>query len=159
MASSQIIVTPDHLGIFHVKNISSESVDTVNKYLQSNHDEFHILWNVPRNLHNHQVHYLLTDLALGATPAQICQAFESNTAYQRPLQAGDESQEKVITDVTFESALGWADYYASWVRYFQGEISAKGWQAVLTENLFAGTPRANDLLGRMFEGEAETHKI
>ncbi|KAJ9609613.1 hypothetical protein H2200_005941 [Cladophialophora chaetospira] len=153
MSSTDVVVTAQKLGILHVDNVSTESVNEVNKYLQHNHENFHILWNVERNLHNHQVHYLLTDLALGASPDQIRRAFETNTGYQRSFQAGDESHQRVNTDENWAAAIGQADYYASWIRYFSGEIALKGWQTVLIESLFARTARADDLFGRMYEGE------
>ena len=155
MSSTEILVNSQKLGFLHVNGVSTESVNEVNRFLQHNHENFHILWNVERNLHNHQVHYLLTDLALGASPDQIRDAFEGNTAYQRPLQAGDESHQKLINDENFAPSLGQADHYASWIRYFSDQVAGKGWQYVLTEYLFAQTARADDLLGRMYEGETQ----
>ncbi len=152
MTSSTICVRPEKVGVFHVDSIQEDAVKTANHLLQVNHDEWHIMWNSPRGLHNHQVHYLLTEVALGASPEQIQQAFENNKNYQRPIEAGDESGQLEINENNFSSALGYHEYYRAWLAYFQEEIEKKGWQDVLKEYLFSRTARADDMLGRMFEG-------
>ena len=66
-----IAVTSQTLGGFHVGGIKQESIDEVNRLLQHNHEAFHVIYNTAAGMHNHHVHYLLTDLSLGATPAQL----------------------------------------------------------------------------------------
>ena len=75
---SQIALSAGTLGIFHVDKVPQESITRVNQLLQRNHDDWHIIWRMVGGLHNHQVHYLLTDLSLGATPEQIQVAFDTN---------------------------------------------------------------------------------
>lgn len=48
--------------------------------------------------------------------------------------------------------LGRAEHYHDFLLYYQGEIAAKGVEAVLAESLFAGDEAADDLLARMFAG-------
>lgn len=154
MSSTTITVTSATTGIDHADDITLSSVEAANRLLQHNHDNWHILWDSVKagGLHNHQVHYLLTDLALGVSPEQIQTAFDNNKAYQRAIEAGDEDRKHVITEENFEDSLAHQEYYAAWLDFFQDEINQKGWQDVLIEYLFAETPRADDLLGRMFEG-------
>ncbi|KAK6365026.1 hypothetical protein LTS17_011722 [Exophiala oligosperma] len=154
MSFSTVAITTANTGIDHADNITPGSLEAANQLLQHNHDKWHVMWDTVKagGLHNHQVHYLLTDLALGASPEQIKIAFESNKGYQREIDAGDEKSKHVITSENFEEYLAHYEYYAPWLDFFQNEINQKGWQAVLGEYLFDETPRANDLLGRMFEG-------
>ncbi|KAL6155196.1 hypothetical protein ACJQWK_01262 [Exserohilum turcicum] len=52
----------------------------------------------------------------------------------------------------FKSYLGKEKYYHDFLVYFQQEIDKKGWQATLHEYVFCQTPRADDMLVRMFSG-------
>ena len=149
-----VALTRQTPAIFRVEDIPNGSAETVNQLLQFNHNNWHIMWDTERGggLHNHQVHYLLTDFALGASPAQIKEAFRNNESYQRPLSAGDELRQLTINDINFSACLGQYKFYAAWLAYFDKEMATKGWHKVLQENIFARTPRAEDLFGRLFEG-------
>lgn len=48
--------------------------------------------------------------------------------------------------------LGKEKHYPDFLAFFQREIDAKGWEAVLSEYLFAGTESAEDLLVRLYAG-------
>lgn len=48
--------------------------------------------------------------------------------------------------------LGKEKHYPDFLSFFQREIDAKGWEAVLSEYLFAGTESADDLLVRLYAG-------
>ena len=147
-----IAVTSQTLGGFHVDGIKQDSIDEVNRLLQHNHEAFHVIYNPGPGMHNHHVHYLLTDLSLGATPAQLRQAYQSNESYQRPIDAGAEGQQIVINEENYTAALGKFENYAAWLVYFEAVIARKGWQQTMQEYLFAKSPRADDMLGRMFDG-------
>lgn len=149
--ASTICVTPEKVGVFHVDSISDETIRKANQLLQTNHNEYHIMWNWERGLHNHQVHYLLTDLALGASPEQIQGAFDNNEDYMQPILRDGQTVEP-ISESNFASSLGLYANYPVWMQYFQEKIDSRGWHTVLSEYLFDRSPRANDLLGRMFEG-------
>lgn len=150
-----IALTPQTPGIFRVEAIPAGSAETANELLQFNHDNWHILWDTVRagGLHNHQVHYLLTDFALGASPDQIKEAFRNNKDYQRPLNGGNEWRQLTIDDTNFSECLGQHKFYAAWLNHFENEVAAKGWHQVVQEYVFADTPRAKDLFGRLFEGQ------
>lgn len=156
MTSTTIRVTTQKVGVFHVDDVHDEAITAANTFLQFNHDEWHILWNMIRGvaLHNHQVHYILTDVALGASAQEIKAAFDNNKDYQQPIDSGDESRSLMIDENDFASALGKAAYYRAWLTFFEDKISKHGWQAVLKKYLFSRTAEADDLLGRMCEGES-----
>ena len=153
MSSTTIYVTPEKAGIFHVEDVSTTAIETANKLLQANHEEWHILWNAERFLHNHQVHYLLTDVALGASAEQVKEAFDNNKDYQLSVDTGDEERLFSIDEGNFSSALGQAPFYRAFLKYFERKIEENGWENILRDYLFARTSRADDLLGRMLEGE------
>jgi hypothetical protein len=148
----KVAVTSQTLGGFHLDGIKQESIDEVNQLLQHNHEAFHVIYNTAAGMHNHHVHYLLTDLSLGATAAQLREAYHSNESYQRPIDAGTEGQLIVINEENYASALGKFENYAAWLVYFENQITQNGSQATMQEYLFAKTPRADDMLGRMFDG-------
>lgn len=52
----------------------------------------------------------------------------------------------------FKTYLGKEKYYHDFLEYYQGEISKKGWEAVLADEVFKGDERADDMLARMFAG-------
>lgn len=52
----------------------------------------------------------------------------------------------------FRTYLGKEKYYHDFLQYFSDQISAKGWEAVLNEELFKGDERADDMLARLFAG-------
>lgn len=149
-----IAVTSQTLGGFHVDGIKQESIDEVNRLLQHNHEAFHVIYNTAAGMHNHHVHYLLTDLSLGATPAQLREAYHSNESYQRPIDAGAEGKQIVVDEESYGGALGKFENYAAWLAYFERQVAQKGAQETMQEYLFARTPRADDMLGRMFDGES-----
>lgn len=154
MAAADILIQPEARGIYHTDNFEPKALETATGFLKLNHKSWHILWNRVRGLHNHQVHYLLTDIALGATEEQIKDAFENNRAYQQPIAASDDPGDSV-NDQNFESFLGQSDKYAVWLKYFEDKVNKDGWHAVMSEFLFSGTPRADDLERRMYQGQSD----
>lgn len=94
---------------------------------------------------------------MGATPAQLEKQYDLNAAYQRdPVKL----EERIVLDMhdpeKFKKYLGDENYYHDFLVYFQEEIAAKGWEAVLDEYVFCGDKRADDMLVRMFGGECPT---
>lgn len=82
------------------------------------------------------------------------QGYDANTSYQRPaLPPHPEAVTNLFQTWEHASAyLGKDEYYPDFLAFFQREIDAKGWEAVLSEYLFSGTPSADDLLVRLFAG-------
>ena len=52
----------------------------------------------------------------------------------------------------FKTYLGKEKYYHDFLKYFEDEISKKGWETVVNDELFKGDERADDLLARLFAG-------
>ena len=150
--ASHIELSPAQAGVYHVPNITTDSAKTGSELLQKNHDENHMFFNRD-GFHNHIAHHLLTLFALGATPQQIQQAFDSNQSHQRPQYPVDKRVVQSMADrEKFKEFLGNEKYFHDYEMYFRKEIDEKGWQAVLNEHLFAGDDHAERLLTRMFAG-------
>lgn len=156
---------------YYVKGLTAESAAKASELLQLNHEKHHVFFNqsgfhvlllttssyskvLPLTIpQNHIAHHLLTLFALNATPAEIQKAYDANASYQRasvPLKAS------IVDDMhvpdRFKTYLGKEKYYHDFLVFFQREIEAKSWQAVLNEYVFAGDARADDMLVRMYAG-------
>lgn len=153
MSSSTLRLTENTKGIFHVDSIPAEAPALVNKLLQINHDQFHIFWETQRGMHNHQTHYLLTDFALGATLQQLQHAFDSNLDYMRPIHSDRTSEEHKILGDNYFKSLGHFENYGAWLSFFHAQVTQLGWRAVVNHWLFSGSPQADDMIVRMFEGK------
>lgn len=95
--------------------------------------------------------------SLGATPAEIQDMWDYNTPYQdemNPGYPGASSNHGLQDPAVFEKCLGIDDCYPDFLKFFEEEIASKGMPEVVTEYLFKGDERANDILGRMFAGES-----
>lgn len=150
--ASQIHLTPDAAGVYHVPSIQPASYKAGSQLLQENHDRFHIFFNL-EGFHNHIAHHLLTIFALGATPGELQQAFDHNANYMRlQFPINQREVEDMSDPVKFREYLGNEKYFHDFEAFFQSEIEKKGWEAVLNEYLFARDERADDLLTRMFAG-------
>ncbi|KAI1819633.1 HypA protein [Xylaria intraflava] len=153
MATSRIInITTDNTGLSHGKP-SEAAAKKVTQLLQDDLEKHHCFFN-QRGFHDHISHHLLSLYAIGGTAEQIQTAYDDNSHYQRSLPEARASEIEVLHD--FEEAkkkLGNEAYYPDFLVFFQNEIDKKGWQAVLSEYLFKGDERSDDLLFRMFGGE------
>lgn len=150
--ASHILLSIDDTGILPGPVINLESAKRASQLLQENHEKYHIFFNND-GFHNHIAHHLLTIYALGATKHEIQKAYDVNKGYQRRR---GPVKEKVVRDmsdkVSFAKYLGRGEYFHEYEIFFQNEIEAKGWEAVLNEYLFSRDERADDLLVRMYAG-------
>lgn len=152
--TSIIQVTPATGGLYHDPNISAASAAQVTSLLQKNHDSFHVYWN-DKGYHNHQVHYLLTAYALGASAPKLQNAFDTNAHYQRPLfPLNEERIRKLANDEYFISLLGCEDYFHDLVAFFERKFEKAGWQMVVQQYLFSRSKLAEELLVRLFAGKS-----
>src|SRR5215469_10161996 len=102
---------------------------------------------------NHIVHHLLTLYALGGDPATIQRHYVNNKTYQRPPgPTRDEVVKEMHDPAKFKKLLGQEEYYHNFLIFFQSEIDAKGWSAVINEYCLARDERADDMLVRLFMG-------
>lgn len=152
-ATSQIRLSPEHVGIIHgAAGIPSGSLEAANRLLQRNHDEHHIFWRDFAG-HNHTVHNVLTSLALGATPAELQSAFEDNLPGQRPLPPVDEGVIRSFHDeAKFYEKIGDQTHYTNYLIFFERLIEERGWKDVINEYCFSRSRVADAMLIRMFDG-------
>lgn len=101
------------------------------------------------------VHQLLSFYGTGADQHAIQNAWDHNASYQLPAQPShsDVVKELDLSDPDHaQRYLGKGKHYPDFLAYFQREVDAKGWEAVLAERFFAGTEAADDLLVRLYAG-------
>lgn len=150
--ASRVELSANDTGVFHVPMVNAESSKAASQLLQENHEKYHIFYN-NAGFHNHIAHHLLTIYALGATKQEIQKAYDINKDYQRPQKPAEE---KVVHDLSEKSSfpkyLGQGEHFHDYEVFFQREIEAKGWEAVLNEHLFAGDEHADALFVRMYAG-------
>lgn len=151
-SASKIFLAPTTQGTVHLPGISPASTLAVERLLQENHDKFHIYFN-ERGYHNHISHHLLALYSLGATPEALKAAYEHNTGYQRPLP---QPEKKVLVDLSdtakWKEHLGKRERYADFLAFFTKEIETNGLEQTVSNWLFSGSNRAEDMFVRMFAG-------
>lgn len=82
-------------------------------------------------------------------------AYRDNASYQIRLR---NPQDKVLDQLRADYAsaapkyLGKGPQFPAFLAFFQEEIDRKGWQAVITENLFSDTKTSHDLFYRLHGG-------
>lgn len=152
MAAETVALTGNERGVFRSDDVPAASSKRANELLQQNHDRFHVVWQAQRNLHNHQAHYLLTYLALGATPEQLQLAYDTNADYLRDIDEGDPGRHNVVTEENYVQCLGRDDHYWALLKFFEAKIGQSGWKQALIDTTFAQDARAQDLLYRLYEG-------
>ncbi|KAI4203549.1 MAG: hypothetical protein LQ350_001739 [Teloschistes chrysophthalmus] len=151
-SASQIQLSLDHCGQFHVGSITQESADAASQVLQENHETHHIFFN-QSGFHNHIAHHILTIFALGASPSAIQKHYANNKSYQRPHQPVDNDVlEQLQSSDAFMKYLGQERYFHDYLLFFQSEIEKKGYEEVINEYMFKGDDRANAILVRMYAG-------
>lgn len=107
-------------------------------------------------MQNHIAHDILTLYALGADPAVLQRRYNENVDYQLPLKPATTADVSRLHDrEVFKKSLGPGNggkAYSIFLRFFQDEIGKKGWENVLSEYVFAGDDRADDMMVRLFSG-------
>lgn len=136
-------------------NLTEASAQKTTQLLQENHEKHHIFFNT-KGFHNHIAHHLLTVFALGASPEQIQRHYDSNASYQRPPVAihRDLIDHKLGDPQEFRKYLGDEKYYRDYLIFFRKEMERLpgGYKDVVNEYLLKGDERADDLLGRCYNG-------
>ncbi|TVY85157.1 Questin oxidase [Lachnellula suecica] len=153
MASAyKIHLTVNDTGIVPNKPQTDEAAFKISELLQENHDKHHAYWG-RIGFHNHIVHHLLTLYGVGAPASIIEQRYKENAPDMRPVMDKDDIPiENLYNLETFNKCLGIEKYYHSFLLFFQKEMEEKGWEKVLQEYVFAGDERADDLMGRLYDG-------
>lgn len=159
--SSKILLTGEEKPVYQLGPLKQELAELTTQLLRDNHTDFHVFFN-DRGFHNHIPHQLLTLYALSAPPSVLTAAYKDNSTYQQPLKPAhvettaalsqSSSSPSASSIFPYTEHLGDGDYYQDYVVYFATQVAAKGWPTVVREALFADSPRATDLLARLFAG-------
>ncbi|GJN86044.1 hypothetical protein PLIIFM63780_009621 [Purpureocillium lilacinum] len=135
---------------------TQEAADKVTELLQRDLEHHHVFFNAS-GFHNHILHQLLTLYSTGGSPSVLQAAYDKNKTYQ--IKAMDPHPTALADlqsdwDAHAHKYLGKGRHYPDFLKFFQGEIARRGgaWQPVVADFLFADTPRATDMLGRLFAG-------
>ncbi|KAI1456592.1 hypothetical protein F4805DRAFT_431801 [Annulohypoxylon moriforme] len=155
LTSTSVQLSPSGTpGYTHAKALTEESAKRTSSLLTLNHSLYHTVWKA--SFHNHIVHHLLALWALGASPDEIQHMWDFNQPYQAPIERYHEDGSanlkfKDLEDPTvFDQCLGNGDYYADFLRFFEGKIAEQGMQGVIKEYVLKGDERANDIFCRMY---------
>lgn len=150
--ASHVELSTNDTGVFRGPVITAEAAKTASQVLQANHDKYHLFFN-HEGFHNHIAHHILSVYALGATAQEIKKAYEINQDYQRPQYPVNPNIVRELSDkARFAKYLGKEQYCRDFEVFFQQEIEAKGWEAVVNDHVFSGDEHADRLLVRMFAG-------
>ncbi|ERS95634.1 hypA-like protein [Sporothrix schenckii 1099-18] len=176
MASpTQIHVDADNTGLWRIQQ-TPEASDRVSSLLQQDLETHHVFFNND-GFHNHITHHLLSLYGTGADVSAIQKGYDDNKGYQRearpvhnPKEGSDPpgAASGPLADDWYETTapqhLGHESYYPDFLRFFQHDIARRdeeankagsnlaGWEAVLRDRVFSGTPAAEDLRTRLFAG-------
>ena len=150
--ASRVRLSPEHLGIAHITDSPEGSLETVERLLQKNHDDYHVYWRDVGG-HNHISHSVLSVLALGGGPVQLQRAYDDGIEIQRPTPPLYQHIVQELGDPDkFLAKIGQIDQYTNFLLFFEQQIEAKGWKAVVQEYLFSRTPVAEKLFAQLCEG-------
>jgi len=90
---------------------------------------------------------------MGGGPKHLRRAYDDGELIQRPKTAPDLSVVSSLHDpATFRKHTQDIEQYSNFLAFFEQQIAAKGWQAVVTETLFSRNPQSDFLLAQLFEG-------
>ncbi|MCJ1399419.1 hypothetical protein MMC11_002621 [Xylographa trunciseda] len=150
--ASQVHLSPKHLGLARIDATPSGCIELANELLQKNHDKYHMYFRDVAG-HNHIPHSVLSVLAMGGGPKELKRAYDDGERLQRPLPPVDWQVVKELHDPEkFRARMLQLPQYSNFLYFFEQEIEAKGWKAVLTEYCFSRTPLAEAMLSQLYEG-------
>ncbi|KAI0006931.1 hypothetical protein F4779DRAFT_594277 [Xylariaceae sp. FL0662B] len=152
MATAHAIhITLDNTGLWHIKQ-NELSAMKATELLQRDLEKHHVYFN-QIGFHNHISHHILALYGTGASPEDMERGFDENRSYQRPVMKPHENLVSRLKD--WENAkkyIGKEQYYPDFLAFYQTEIEQVGWEKVLSEHLFKGDERSEDMLVRLFAG-------
>lgn len=152
LKASQVKLTPQRTGFARLDPSPAGTLEIANELLQRNHDSYHMYFRDVGG-HNHIAHSVLSVLAMGGGPKELKRAYDDGYGYQRPLPALDLQVAQELHDPEkFRARMLNLDQYTNFLHFFESEIDAKGWQAVLQEYCFSRTPLAEAMFSQLYEG-------
>lgn len=121
----------------------------------------HVFFNKD-GFHNHIPHHLLALYGTSAPSEALQKAYDVNASYQRPaLPEHKEVVSDLIQNWRDDAAkyLGKEEHYPDFLAFFKREMDSPrrgerygGYEEVVNEYLFSGTPEADNLLVRLYSG-------
>lgn len=149
----QIRVSPSDTGVLKWKQ-TDEAAAKVSELLQKDLENHHVFFNKD-GFHNHIVHHLLSLYATGASPSTLEKAYAENNSYQIAAKQFNPDVVKELKSVGWSEGspyLGKGEHYPDFLKFFQDEIAAEGWEKVIREYVFKGDERSEAIYGRLFAG-------
>ena len=105
-------------GVCHVPNIPEETFETGTRLRQANHELHRVFFN-DRGFHNYLTHYLLTQVVIAATLAQMRRAYVQEKALQRPHFPINEKVVQQIKDGDFfKDCISQEKHYYNYLAFF-----------------------------------------
>ncbi|KAL9111225.1 MAG: hypothetical protein Q9227_004303 [Pyrenula ochraceoflavens] len=151
-AASQVHLSPKYPGLACVDANPPGSFEAADELLQKNHDQYHMYFRDAAG-HNHIAHSILSVLAMGGGPKEIKRAYDDGEGIQRALPPLNLEEVKEMKNPgKFRARMLQLPQYTNFLCFFEQEIEAKGWQAVIHEYCFSHTPLAEAMLAQLFEG-------
>ncbi|KAI1450026.1 hypothetical protein F5Y02DRAFT_370725 [Annulohypoxylon stygium] len=152
MATAYTIrITPENTGLWNIKQDQS-SAQKASELLQQDLEKHHVYFN-DNGFHNHLTHQLLSLYGTGARPEHLKKAYDVNKTYQRPTMKLHENVVEELKDwETAKKCVGKGEFYPDFLAFFQREIDERGWEKVLSEYMFGGDAKSEDMLIRMLAG-------
>ncbi|KAK8032437.1 hypothetical protein PG990_002171 [Apiospora arundinis] len=148
----KINIAPDNTGLWGIRQ-TDHAAKTVTDLLQKDMDKHHVFFN-QEGFHDHISHHILALYGTGASAEDIRKAFVENESYQRPAMEPRKNLFEELRDWDkAKQRLGKEQYYTDWLLFFEHEIERLGgWQKTLSEYMFKGDERSQDMLIRMYAG-------
>ncbi|KAL9078957.1 MAG: hypothetical protein Q9157_002141 [Trypethelium eluteriae] len=140
------------MGLARIDESPPGCIEVANELLQANHNKHHMFFRDVAG-HNHIPHSILTVLAMGGGPKELKRAYDDSEAFQQPLLPVDHQVVHELRDPDkFLARMQQLSEYPNFLHFFEQEIEAKSWQAVVNEYCFSRTPLADTMLSQLFEG-------
>ncbi|KAF1349189.1 hypothetical protein BDV97DRAFT_297171 [Delphinella strobiligena] len=152
LSTLRVHLTSKHEGYARIDKSPPGCIELLNELLQKNHDQFDMFWREVAG-HNHTVHSMLSVYALGGSPEDLQRAYDDDDPHQAPLSAIDNSVIESLSDPdVFLATMYQLDQYGNYLRFFEQQIKAKGWKAVMIEYVFSRTQAGEAMFAQLFEG-------
>ncbi|KAK7966084.1 uncharacterized protein PG986_000361 [Apiospora aurea] len=148
----KIHITPDNTGLWDIRQ-NDQAAEAATVLLQKDMNNHHVFFN-QEGFHDHISHQILALYGTGASASDLRKAFAENESYQRAAKAPRENLAEELRDWDkAKQRLGKEQYYSDWLLFFEHEIERLGgWQKTLSEYMFKGEERSQDMLVRMYAG-------
>ncbi|EGG10926.1 uncharacterized protein MELLADRAFT_92312 [Melampsora larici-populina 98AG31] len=127
--------------------VSAASAEATRAALTENTEKYHCFFN-DMHFHNHIAHHLLAMYALGAPPALIKAAFETEALEQRPALSPPSGE--MFNEKNWTIHLGDDKYYPRYLSFFSAEVARLGAMNAVDHYVFRQTE--GDMLNRSLGG-------